>query len=278
MTNIQKYLVILIGGVLASFVVASLAEGLVARGSSRLAPAVRERVYQRIVSLDLYCRLLDGLAIALLILGLLKVWGVVKWGYPTEWGLPAAVTGIGLMSLERVSRSWIKYRAYAKEEEAWDVRGRAMGAAWMVTLAELALVAGLGWFFAPKFKNLWEDLAGGRPPGHPSSAEEEASPYGAGETVLKHSYVNEKEALKILGQDKAYLDLLVPHERIHTRSSGGLTFYRLDDLTTCKEAGLPALEELQGGAEPAPKESPAQPEGDESKKSGESNENKESDP
>ena len=244
---------VLLGGILGCFVIASFADGMVLRGAARLAPAVRERVYQRSVRTDLLLRLLDTLGIALLILGLLGLFGLIKGGPQFAWRSGAVCVGFAILCLERILRSWLTHFAMAREEGTQEVRGRALAAAVLVTLVEGVLGGVVCWWILTNFKYVGP-TSSGNAPATEENRQDSATP-GAGRT-RQHAFVSEAEALQILGREKAYLELLVKHGELKPLLIDGRRSFNRKNVETLKRDGLPAREELEPKAEPEEKQDP----------------------
>lgn len=234
----MSFQVIVIGGVVGCFLVSIIADGMVAKGAAVLPPDVRERVYQRALKWDMLLRVVDGFGFILLVLGMLGLAGVIKGGPDFPWRLSCVGTGFAVLCVERVLGAWVTCNAYANEVPGQPVHRQAFAAALVVSIAEIALAVGVCWWIYT------HTIYNGRSSSNTSTPAQTSPGTNAG-PGMERTYVNEKGALEIIGKDKAYLDVLVKYMGIRKRSEGEVTFYRKDDLTTAKDAGLPTLEEME---------------------------------
>lgn len=232
----------LIGGVVVCYFVATVADGVADRAAADLTTEARERIFQRQVKVSFWVRALSILGALLILVGMLKVFVVIKVGAPLQWGYPCAALGFVVLCVERIVRVWYTNAAFAREPEAASARLKLLLVTLLVTILELGLASFVMWWIldrSPFLKQLQEQKA--LQGASPASRDPATTPKPKSENV----WVNETGALKLLGQDKAYLDLLVPYQQIRTKADGGVTLYLQDHLFAAKESGLPSWEELK---------------------------------
>lgn len=234
----MSFQMVVIGGIVGAFLAATIADSMVVSGTASLAPATRERVYQRIVKFDLFLRVLDIAGIILLVLGILGLLGVIRGGPQFAWRYGAVAAGFAVICLERVIRSWITWHCYNQESDAAAARGKTLSAALLVTIVEVALGAWVCWWV---FNNV--TYTGPRQPSNPAPAQQTPAP------KTQRVWINENAALELLDKDKAYFELLVPFAGIRNRDQGGVTLYLKSDLESQLEAGLPTLEQLKDSSQ-----------------------------
>lgn len=261
-------ILIMVGCIFAAYMVSQMADGMVLRGAAALPIDERERIYQRQARYSGMLNLLTLVAFVVLIGGLLRSRGLLKIGPPGPWGVYAIAFAFGLMCFEKILRSWLLYGATVSNTSEPRARGGAMRAAILVTAVELALGIGVCWW-------VYNSAVGSAVPAASSSGNgsggssdsnglDGAGDSGGAAPKGRIIMIGEAEALKILGKDREYLQLLAQIKEVRTELKDGKTWYRRDDVTGVKEAGLRSIEELRTlakkqSATPPPKVEDATP-------------------
>lgn len=258
-------LFIFIACVFGAHVFSQIAHGMVLRGSALVPPGERERIYQRQARIAGLLDLIDYLAIGILLVGMARCLGYIRYAPKTPWGLYAIGGGLALMCLGKVIRSWSLAGAYRAETAESNAIGAVVRAAVLVTVVEIALAGGVCWWLAKNW--VWSGGGSSAPAsqgsGDGSGADGASGTDGTGRQERK-IMIGEAEAQKILGKDREYLRLLAQIEEVRTEQKDGETWYRYDDVTGVKEAGLRSIEELRNlakkrSAPPPPPKQPSPP-------------------
>lgn len=238
-------LLIFIGCVFGAHVFSQIAHGMVLRGSALVPPDERERIFQRQARIAGLLDLLDYAAIGILLVGMARCFGLIRYAPKSPWGLYAIGGGLALMCLAKVARSWSLVGSYRAETAERNAIGAVVRAAVLVTVVEVALAGGVCWWMASN----WVLTGGGSSPastGKASGSDDSNGSDGSGaESRGPSLLITKAEALKILGKDEEYLQLLVQIREVRTELDKGKTMYRNDDVTGVKEAGLRSIEELR---------------------------------
>jgi hypothetical protein len=230
----------LIGALLICYVLASLAEAWAGNGIAGLETEVRGRIRERIRQWTWYLRAMDVVGVLLLLVALARLAGLLSDVLPSlgEWALGL---GVGFLCAERVLRAWNVWRAFLGEPAAQMVHRRALAAAAVVTLSQV-LLAGLicWWAFFRSYR------AGAEP------GEEAPAPFLPEQELpgeqRQRQWVHESEALRLLGKDAAYLELLAAHDDAAVKRTANGIFYDRRWLEFRRQAELPSLEDLRESA------------------------------
>lgn len=256
---------VIIVGIIVAYVAASVAEGMVLNGAATLPPDVRERVFRREAALGAIWRIVGGLGLALVVIGLLKTFGFIRGGPKIPWGLYTFAGGFALICLERTLRSWGTFGSYAKEDPQGPARAAALNAALLVTLVELALGVGVVWYIKDKAVGPGGGSSASTASGETEPDEAEAEGSTGGGPAPKPEkiaiWIPAPQAKALIGKDDAYFDLLVRWGQVRKKETGGELFYQAQDLKSLKQAGLPAVQEMEEGLkrmQAAPPEPPAE--------------------
>lgn len=240
----RSHFLIFIAGVVAVFVVSSLASSCVARASVELDRDVRERVWKREIQTLWWWRGPDLLGVILMIAGIIRQFGIARF-LPGSWAVPALAAGLVLVCLASVARAWLTSSAYRAAAPGAPADRCAHRAAVTVTAAELCLAAVVCWYVLSSImvSKFTKAAPGSSTPAQPTSVgtgpEESAAPRDL-------FWVDQAEALKLLkGKDAAYLEALAKRGDVRGKTEDGRRLYRRDDISAMKAAGLPSIEELK---------------------------------
>lgn len=255
-------LLIFIGCVFAAHVFSQIAHGMVLRGSALVPPDERERIYQRQARIAGLLDLLDYAAIGILLVGMARCLGLIRYAPKTAWGLYAIGGGLALMCLAKVIRSWSLVGSYRAETTERNAVGAVVRAAVLVTVVEIALAGGVCWWMASN----WNRFSSGAGTSSSSSSGSDGTDGTDEDSQRPSLLITKAEALKVLGKDDEYLQLLVQIREVRTEEEKGETKYRSDDVSGVKQAGLRSIEELRNLAKkqsapppPKPKQPPTTP-------------------
>lgn len=236
----MRFQFVILIGIAVCYVVSTAAEAYARRGARLLPEEARRRARERIQDRVwlLYC--LDAVGVAMMIFGLLRLLGFLQGFVGLIWAPRALACAVAVMCLERALRIWVIQRAFAAEPEGRPAARRGAVLAVLVTLVQTAVaVTVCAWVFTQVTVHTTRS----------SRTEEALPPEDQKDDVpirlIFEQWVNQAEALKIIGRDKTYLDLLVRYDQVPTRQGADGTFYARAFLETRKESGLMPLEELQ---------------------------------
>lgn len=259
---------LILAAIIASFVLSSIAEGLMGKGVAALPEDVRQRIAAKSDRNGKLWRWLSYLGFAVLFVGIAKFFGIIKGGPKIPWGLYCVAVGICIICLERVLRSWDRYLLFSKEAKGTGVPGNALTGTLIITAVEIALATVIGYNIFTRAA-VTGPAGGGQTVQQPPAGGQEGAPDPAkGATVG----VTEKQALEIIGKDKAYLDLLVEYGEVPIKKFETETIYGRDALVHLKKEGLPTVEEMKkeirarGGAVPEKKPDTSAPKKKDEKK------------
>jgi hypothetical protein len=245
----QTFQLYIIGGLIICYVVSAVASGYAARAQEALPPDARERVFQRLARWSPFLYGLDALGVCGLILGMARVWGLLRGAFPYVWGFRLIVLGVAIFCLERTLHAWSEWSAQCDEPDAASSRRRALLSAAAVTLVQGVLAVTLCVWVFGNIRQAGQGYVAADGVIERPQAEDTPPPRGR-----EIHWVNEARALEILGKDKAYLDLLIPWAKpwagTRAKTIEGRTFYCAEDLVKLRDAGLPSVEELKSALRP----------------------------
>lgn len=246
----MNFQVVLIIGIAGCYFIGVTMEGLALRGSEQWVAEERQRVAARQARYEGLLRLLDLLGMALIVMGLLRLFGALRF-IPLAAAPRILVAAVPVLCLERIVRGWVILHALRELKEQ-NARARGLLAVWIGTLLQVALALWVGWWVCMPIK----------PPGGGGTTAVQTPTQQTGtdtavntppKTVptTRQPYLTEAEALELLGKvDPEYLRLLVPRlDGMYLQPTriekNGQTLYRRDNLENYKTGGLPTLEELR---------------------------------
>ena len=254
---------ILVGGLLFGMIAGQISDALFNRAAAALDPETREKIYQRHSALALTERFLEGLCLLLIIVGIIKVTGHFPIKTPgVKWGSYAMAGGNLLGGLCMTYFGWARYQAYQKEPKAAESTGKARVAFFSVVGFEVLWTAVILWLVFTRFEPLFDPVkptTGQGTAATGTSDDETPSTKIPRALPVNKAWVEQAEALKILGVDAEHLDLLTKGNEIRSKKTpNGLLYYK-NDLTSLKEAEIPtkdALKERLKDQPPPPEEPP----------------------
>jgi len=235
--------ILIVGSVVGAFAIAHLSDAIIHRKALLLEMSVRQRIYDRESRAMLWWRAIDAVAIVLLILGVLKVLGMVVL-HKSQYGMPLMASGIALYSVAAIIRAWSSQHAYSMEAPGSPASSSARAAALLTTVAQVALAGVVCWYvFAPKMGG--GGGGGGATPAAATKTPKSAPAAKAPAPEIKGPpWLDEGEAVKLLGRDSDYLEVLVRRGAVRVQVSGDKREYLRVDIVSEKEAGLPGDEEV----------------------------------
>lgn len=233
----NKFNLILLGGIALVWTVSYFAEALLRRGSSSLDPKTLDRVLRRTEGSDMLWRGPQFIGFALMLAAFLSNWRVVVI---TTRPFTVLAIGLAVYCVSNILHSWLVHRAYNGEAPNTPASRNALSAALMVSFAEAGLAVTIGWYVYSNAK-----VPNTKQPNAPAT-QNAASDKDSAPAKPQKLWGSENEALALLpGKEAWYFKALVKRESIRTRTEGGQTLYHLDDLEKTVEAGLPTVEDMK---------------------------------
>ncbi|MCK6471809.1 MAG: hypothetical protein L6R28_08685 [Planctomycetes bacterium] len=241
----QTAIFVMLGCIFAGMFISQMAHSILLKGAALVPPDERERIYQRQARFSHITSLIEYIGYGVLVLGIARIFGLIRDKSGVPWGLYCMAGAFVLLCVGKVLHSWLLAGAYRKETSESRAVGAAVRSALLITVFEVALAGGICWFIATRAV-----AVGGRSSavstsdGNGSDGTDTTNGSGT-ETPRQDPWIGQAEALKILGKDEEYLQLLAQIKEVRTKVEEGETKYRIDDVTGVKEAGLRSVEELR---------------------------------
>lgn len=241
----QTAILIILGCIFAGMFISHMARSMLVKGAALVPPDERERIYQRQARFSHVTSLIEYTGYGVLALGIARIFGFIPGKSGVPWGLYCMAGAFVLLCAGKVLHSWLLAGAYRKESSESRAVGAAVRSALLITVFEVALAGGICWFIATRAV-----AVGGRSSAASTGSESgsdgaDGADGGAGGEQARDLWIGEAEAVKILGKDAEYLRLLAQIKEVRTQAKDGQTWFRHDDVTGVKEAGLRSIEELR---------------------------------
>jgi len=245
--KMSSWQLLIVGATVGAFAISHLSDALIERKALALDFAVRQRIYQREARALLWWRVIDAVAIVLLILGILKVLGKVVL-FSSEYGFPMMACGITLYCAAATLRAWMRQQAYAREAQGSPASSSARIAALLTTFVEVVLAGAACWYvfiYLPAAKT----ASGATVPAKTVPAEQPAAArprkHKAGVAPAQaEQWLSESNAVKFLGIDADYLEVLVRRGSVRINPKSDTREYLRRDIETEQQAGLPTDQEV----------------------------------
>ena len=250
----QTTLMLLVGGMFFGMIASQITESLFRNAAATLNPETRERMYQYEMKWDLVIRIFDIVSFGVLICGVVKMMG----RFPAitapniHWGGYAMAAGNILGALSLMLQGWVRYSAYQAVEDAKPSRPQARTAFMAVVVFELIWVGLIVFLVYTRFQPLIGPVSNPPaatttqtgPSGSTSNTGSSAEPSSPDSPEAK-LWIDQSEALKILGQDAEYLEMLVKLKEVKAKKNeDGTYLYFYNHLDSLKQSGLPKKSEL----------------------------------
>ena len=242
----RTLLLIVFGGLAFAYVVASIGDSLIRKGTVELDRDALDRIFKRELRKAVYWKSGEMLAVVLMLAGVLKSWGFFPSSTPLigsgKWGIPSIAIGFSLFCLSSILRAWICRDAFAEGAPNSKASRGAFIAALLTTFAELAVgVAVCSYIYAHIEKSkpspgTVEQVNENGTNGDPAAPAPKPPP----------KWISAADALQLLkGKNQEYLDAIAARQDIRSQKTDkGTIEYHREDIMILKRDGMPSWEEL----------------------------------
>ncbi len=219
--HLNSFNLTLLGSMVAALIVSGVAASMLRGASEELGATIRDVIFRKEDKLARFWHAAEWIGIGLILLAMFGPGGTVF--AKASQRLFCIAGGLALFCLSNAASSWAANAIYRREAPNTKAAGTAFRAAILVTIAELLLVAVVGWKVYDRID--WSASASAKSDGAPAEVEQEESGV----------WLDESIALKELAKlNRGYIDGMIESGALRTKTVGGKKMYNARDVEALK--------------------------------------------